>query len=161
MWRCCACCSQPVCVHSSTSIIRHSVGSQQLQIVSDYRGCRIIWSNPYYTVVCWVNYSASKDGWTRETVGLLKGGGLQRFHSIYTWCTACEPTAQLQVTIHGYIYRESKKCQFGRLILHTDKGYELTTPVNHSPLYVLTVVRNLGGSVVPFRNRSNSPPVAE
>ena len=33
--------------------------------------------------------------------------------------------------------------KFGHLILHADKGYELTTPVNHSPLYVLAVVRNL------------------
>jgi hypothetical protein len=51
--------------------------------------------------------------------------------------------------------------KFGHLILHTDKGYELTIPVNHNPLYVLAAVGNLGASVVPFRNRSNSPPVAE
>ena len=51
--------------------------------------------------------------------------------------------------------------KFGHLILHTYKGYELTIPVNHNPLYVLAAVGNLGASVVPFRNRSNSPPVAE
>ena len=38
--------------------------------------------------------------------------------------------------------------KFGHLILHADKGYELATPVNHSPLYALAVVRNLGASVV-------------
>ena len=51
--------------------------------------------------------------------------------------------------------------KFGHLILHTDKGYELTIPVNHNPQYVLAAVGNLGVSVVPFGNRSNSPPVAE
>ena len=34
----------------------------------------------------------------RGTVGLLRGGRLQRFDSMYAWYTACEPTAQLQVT---------------------------------------------------------------
>ena len=51
--------------------------------------------------------------------------------------------------------------KFGHLVLHTDKGYEITIPVNHNPLYVLAAVGNLGGSVVPFRNRSNSSSVAE
>ena len=51
--------------------------------------------------------------------------------------------------------------KFGHLILHTYKGYELTIPVNHNPLYVLAAVGNLGASVVPFRNRSYSHPVAE
>ena len=40
--------------------------------------------------------------------------------------------------------------KFGHPALHTGKGYELTTPVSHSPLYVLAAVRILGGSVVPF-----------
>ena len=32
---------------------------------------------------------------------------------------------------------------------------------NSCPLYVLAVVRNIGASVVPFRNRSDSSPVAK
>ena len=51
--------------------------------------------------------------------------------------------------------------KFGHLILHTDKGYELTIPVNHNPLYVLAAVGNLGIPVVPFMNRSDSSTVAE
>ena len=70
----------------------------------------------------------------------------------YTYIPAC---------MHRVKNASSAGYKFGHLILHTYKGYELIIPVNHNPLYVLAAVGNLGASVVPFRNRSNSPPVAE
>ena len=51
--------------------------------------------------------------------------------------------------------------KFGHLVLYTDKGYELIIPVNQNPLYALAAVGKLGAFVVPFRNRSDSSPVAE